>query len=275
MTARLSWKQRLNRHWRLHATAFAFTSFGVGAVVLGFTWFPLLRLVSWSEPQLRRRARLTLHHAFRLFVGLMRHTGLVSYELHGRERLLAPVPPGGRLIIANHPSLIDVVLLVSFLPEVDCIVKKALWRNPFLRWPVVWAGYIPNDEGEALVANCARVLKAGRALLVFPEGTRSRPGQPLEMRRGAAQVALAAGCEILPVSIICQPSTLTKAEKWWNIPPRRAHWNITVEPSFRASEVIPANLPPALAARRLSRYFQDFFTVRIGAPAAQNLQLPP
>lgn len=267
MSARLSWPQKLNRHWRLHATGFAFSCFGLGAVFLGFTWFPLLRLTSWREQTLRRRVRRSLHYSFRLFVGLMHQTGLITYQLQGRERLLLPPPPEGRLVIANHPSLIDVVLLGSFIPDAQCIVKQALWRNPFLRWPVAWAGYIPNDEGEALVRNCAAALATGCSLMVFPEGTRSRPGEPLCMKRGAAQIALASGCEILPVTILCNPSTLTKAEKWWQIPPSRPHWQISVEAPYRASAVIEPGLPPALAARRLTAYFHDYYSRRTGRAA--------
>ena len=70
------------------------------------------------------------------------------------------------------------------MPEVDCIVKQALWRNVFLRWPVYWAGYISNATGEGLVAACAAALREDRSLMVFPEGTRTRPGQPLAFQRG-------------------------------------------------------------------------------------------
>ena len=127
----------------------------------------------------------------------MRVLGILTYRVEGAERLRKP----GRLIVANHPTLIDVVLLVSQMPEVDCIVKRGLWRNPFLRWPVSWAGYLPNSEGEQLIEACAATLRRGHSLLVFPEGTRTVPGKPLRMQRGAAHIALAADAEILPVTI--------------------------------------------------------------------------
>ncbi|MGH6629101.1 MAG: lysophospholipid acyltransferase family protein, partial [Burkholderiales bacterium] len=168
--------------------------------------------------------------------------------------------------VANHPSLIDVVLIISLMPPVDCIVKQALWRNPFLRWPVRWAGYIPNTTPEALVEDCARTLRAGNSLLVFPEGTRTAPGQPLRFKRGAAQVALAAACEIVPITISCTAPTLTKGQKWYQVPRQRGHWVVSVDAPMRIDSFLKDS--PSVAARRLTRHLLDYYTERLGSSAA-------
>ena len=104
----------------------------------------------------------------------MRVLGILTYRVEGAERLRKP----GRLIVANHPTLLDVVLLVSQMPEVDCIVKSGLWRNPFLRWPVSWAGYLPNAAGEKLIEECsATVRRAAIRCSCFRRARRSRAGQ--------------------------------------------------------------------------------------------------
>src|SRR3546814_9151487 len=106
----------------------------------------------------------------------MRALGVSSWEIHGAERLKVP----GQLIIANHPTLIDVVLLLGYIPQTDCIVKASLFHNPFTRLPLHWAGYIGDSNPTQLVADCVATLKAGHSLMIFPEGTRSHPGQPLQ-----------------------------------------------------------------------------------------------
>lgn len=250
---------------RILATGLSFATFGIGALLLSFTWFPLLRLRHWRDDEAARRAiQRTLSAAMRRFVGLMTALGLIGWETEGLEHL----DTAGALVIANHPTLIDVVFLIGFMPEVDCIVKAALFRNPFLRWPVAWAGYIPNDDAApgALVAQCAQSLAAGRSLIIFPEGTRSVPGRPLAMRRGAAQIALAGRCPIVPVTITCEPLTLTKHSPWWQVPPRRARLRFVVEPAYAPADVIPAGLSGPLAARRLTRHFAEYYTVRLGTP---------
>ena len=250
-------RHTLDYGWRLFGTGFSFACFGLGGVLLSLTLFPLIRLVSHDRDSTRRRIQRAMHYTFRLFVWEMKTLGVISYEVSGIER----IAPRGQLIVANHPSLIDVVLLIALLPEVDCIVKQALWRNPFLRWPVAWADYIPNNgSAEELIESAAANLRAGRSLIVFPEGTRSVPGQPLNMQRGAARIALAAGAEVLPVTIICNPSTLTKAEPWYRIPPRRGHWQLRIGEPLPASDYGAAGAQSALAARRLTQHFVDYFS---------------
>jgi 1-acyl-sn-glycerol-3-phosphate acyltransferase len=154
-----------------------------------------------------------------------------------------------------------VVFLVALMPEVDCIVKQALWRNVFLRWPVVWAGYISNTSGEGLVAACAAALGAGRSLVVFPEGTRTRPGQPRTLQRGAAQIALAARRELLPVTITCEPATLYKANAWYRVPARKPHWIIAVGEPLAIDGHLSE--PPPLAARHLTQALARWFDVSV------------
>ncbi|MEK6806576.1 MAG: lysophospholipid acyltransferase family protein [Pseudomonadota bacterium] len=257
---------RLNRLWRAFGVSFAFALFGIGGLALGFLVMPLIRLTTLDPDSLRRRTQRFVHHCFRGYIALWQWMGLFSAELHHLERLRTPAGPQGRLVIANHPSLVDVVLLVSLLPEVDCIVKRSLWRNPFLRWPVLWARYIPNDEGETLVRACVERLRAGRTLLVFPEGTRTRPGEPLRMQRGAAQIALAAGCEILPVQVQCQPEFLSKRQWPWQAPMTTPHFRISIAPALTAHARPQPGEPVSLAARRLTREFMAWYAESSGAP---------
>ncbi len=255
----------LNRLWRAFGVTFAFGLFGLGGIALGFLVVPLIRLVTFNPEVMRRRTQRFVNLCFRGCIGLWQAMGLFSSELHHLQRLRTPAGPRGRLIIANHPTLIDVVFLVSLLPEVDCIVKRSLWRNPFLRWPVQWARYIPNDTGEVLVRQCVERLHAQRTLLVFPEGTRTRPGEPLHVQRGAAQIALAAGCEIVPVRVQCRPEFLSKRQWPWQAPPQKPHFCISVEPALTlCAEPLPDE-PVSVAARRLTREFLQWFTERTGA----------
>src|SRR4030095_12503216 len=201
------WRAMLDRGSRRFGTGLSFVAFGVGGTLLSVTLFPFLRFISPNRAVAQRRIGAAMRRVMGLFIWFMRSLGLLTYELRGRERLART----GLLVVANHPTLIDVAFMLWLTPDVGCVVKKALWSNPALRWPVIWAGYIPNTEGVQLVQDCRRVLESGRSLLVFPEGTRTVPGQPLTLKRGAAQVALASGADVLPVTIVCDPPFLTNS----------------------------------------------------------------
>jgi 1-acyl-sn-glycerol-3-phosphate acyltransferase len=252
--------RKLNHAWRIFATGFVFVLFGAGALFISVTMFPLLRLSTLNPDLARRRIQRGMQLTFRLYMEVMRVLGILTYTVEGAERLRQP----GRLVVANHPTLIDVVLLVSLMPAVDCIVKRGLWRNPFLRWPVAWAGYLPNTEGEELVEACAATLRQGRSLLVFPEGTRTVPGKPMHLQRGAAHIALAADAEILPVTINCDPPTLFRGNPWYRVPVRRFHMHVVVGAPVTARSFSEAGIAPARAARRLNSWLLAYYAPRGG-----------
>ncbi|MEN7527332.1 lysophospholipid acyltransferase family protein [Cupriavidus sp. 2SB] len=251
--------ERLDRMWRVCATGFCFSSFGMGGLMLRVFVFPVLSLLPWSDASRQRACRQVIHHAFRLFVWLMHTVGVIRCDvLHG-ERLRR----NGLLVVANHPSLIDVVFLMSLIPRPDCVVKSALVRNPFTRGPVLATGWVRNDVGAAMVDDCIASLRSGNNLIIFPEGTRTRPDGPLTLRRGAANVAVRGGFALTPVVIRCQPPTLTKGEKWYHVPVHRPHFVIEVHPDVPVSDWVPPGTDDSLAVRRLTQSLSEFFSREI------------
>lgn len=244
----------IDRRWRQAATGFCFAVFGSAGVVFGLTIFPLVCLPTRSAAVAKQRAQAVIQIWFNAFCRLMRVCGLISWEIHGAEKLRDK----GQMIIANHPTLIDVVLLIGHIPAVDCIVKEALFRNPFTRLPITWAGYISNSTPSQLVQDCAMTLKAGNSLLIFPEGTRSVPGQAIQIPHGTARIALESGAPVLPVTITCSPVMLTKHTPWHQVPSRPGHFRIEVGEPIDISHYLK-DAPMPIAARRLTRDWVALF----------------
>lgn len=253
--AQLAWVA--NYAWRVLATGWCFFSFSLGGLLLTLTAFPIIRLCWRDADQRRDRAQRVIHQSFRFFIGQMVWLGIMSVELRHAERLRELQ---GVLVLANHPTLIDVVLLISLMPRADCIVKEALWQNRYLGGVVRAAQYIPNRGAEQLVRDCGAALTKQRPMIVFPEGTRTVPGEPFRFQRGAAHVALATGCPMVPVILTCTPPTLTKATRWYQIPPRRFHVRLAVLEPITAQQIIAPGTEPPLASRQLTRWLQQFFT---------------
>lgn len=239
---------QLNRCWRLLATAFSFALFGVGALLLALLLAPLIRLLPWSEVRRRQLARHSIQRWVWLYVRIMRGLGLFTVEFDGVDALKQP----GVLVVANHPTLLDAVLLMAVMPNATFIVKAAMAHNPITCWIVSLAGYIPNDEvGVELVEKAAAALRTGETLMIFPEGTRTQ-GDTLTLKRGAANIALAANCPLLPVMIDCQPMTLRKGEPWYHIPVRAPHFVLRVLPLMKLEALVDRTQPPGLQARALT-----------------------
>jgi 1-acyl-sn-glycerol-3-phosphate acyltransferase len=206
-----------------------------------------MRLLPGSADAHKRRVRATFRAFMRSFVGLMSLVGVLTYEFQGAERLGRP----GQVILANHPSLIDVVFLIGFTPQATCIVKEALFHNPFTRWPVAAAGYVSNTSTLTMVERASQALREGQNVIVFPEGTRTTPGQALQFHRGAASIAVRAAAIVTPVFIRCDPTTLAKNMRWYQIPDRRVRFTFRV-----GADIDPSSLR-TVPAPRASREFNE------------------
>jgi 1-acyl-sn-glycerol-3-phosphate acyltransferase len=240
--------------WRLFATALSFGLFGIGGVLLRLLVFPLLALLPGDALVRRRRARATVSWTFRWFVEFMFRSGVLTYEVEGAERLGHP----GQLIIANHPSLIDVVVLIAFIRDANCVVKQSLWDNPAMRGPIRAAQYISNSGSLDMLDEAAEALRSGQTLIVFPEGTRTTPGQAPEFHRGAAAIALRGARIVTPVVISVTPTTLTKAEPWYRIPLRRFHLRLRVGEDIDPQQFSALGAAP-LASRKLNEHLRQHF----------------
>jgi len=233
---------------RLVTTGLCFALFGVGGALLGIVVVPILLAVPGNRAARRRRIRRMIRLAFRFFVGFMNQTGGISYSFAGAERLGRP----GQLIVANHPSLIDVVLLIAFTPDAGCVVKRAAWRNPAMVIAVSAAGYVPNGPTDLMIERATALLSAGECLIMFPEGTRTVPDHTVHFHRGAASVALRAARVVTPVFIRVEPPSLGKTMRWYQLPNPRAHFALRV-----GSDIDPVafrNGPAPIASRALNEH---------------------
>jgi len=157
-----------------------------------------------------------------------------------------------------------VVMLMSLLPNAQCIVKNQLWNHRFLGPLMRRAGYIRNDlEPEDLLAACQESLAKGQSLIIFPEGTRSEPGQAPKFRRGFANLATLAKAEMQLVTITCTPPTLIKGEPWWKVPPVRPVFRLVVGERLDADSYL--GYPHrSLAARKLVQSLERYYAEKLG-----------
>ncbi len=244
---------RLNHFWRLFGTALSFAVFGLGGLLLALTVFPFFNIFIRSQERRAKLAQRTVHASWRVYVAFMQAFGVLSIICHGAEKLRAA---RGTVVVANHPTLLDIVFLLSLMERTQCVIKAGVWRNPFMSGVVQAANYIPNlNDPVRLLRDCALALKAGNNLVIFPEGSRTKLGKKQAYQRGFAYVALTAGAPIQLVTIECQPPTLRKGEPWYKIPARQTHWiihvheRIDVAADFQASNT-------AIAVRRLCAHVE-------------------
>ena len=175
----------------------SFFVFGFNSVICGILILPPMRLVLHPRARFQKYGRAFVTLFFRFFIGFMHFFGIVDLIPDDRKKYKNI---SSKIIVANHPSLLDVVMLISMIPNADCVVNAYLKYN--ILTMVVRQLYIINSpDVDHIMRCCTETLKKGNCLIVFPEGSRTpRTGRRI-LKKGAARVSLFSDFSIIPVHI--------------------------------------------------------------------------
>lgn len=126
-----------------------------------------------------------------------------SLEKKGLENI---DPKKTYVMVSNHQSMADILILFNTFLHFKWVSKKSLFRVPLLGWNMRLNGYIPIERGsgesrEKMSQSCRNWIRKGSSILFFPEGTRSEDGALLPFKKGAFRLALETGCDVLPIVI--------------------------------------------------------------------------
>lgn len=142
-------------------------------------------------------------------------------RIEGREN----VPQGGCLIVSNHVSYMDPTTVGwAVAREIYYLGRKTLFKPPFWSWFLPICNVLPIDrDGRDIsgLRNIIKLLKAEKAVLLFPEGTRSADGALQSSEPGAGLVAIKAGVPILPVRVFGTFESLSRHQKRLRLHPIR------------------------------------------------------
>jgi len=214
------------------------------------------RILFFDTEWAHRRCQFIIHLGFRCFIEFMRVFGVLTYNIQGSERLKGL---SGTLIVANHPTLLDVVFLISMVPQALCVVKKAAWTNPFLLGIMWGAGYIQNNNSMELIEDCVQCMERGNNLVIFPEATRSVHGNPMKLKRGAASMISMRPKPFVPITITCKPPSLSKMDKWFMPAVQKMHFQINIHNTYDPGPEIIDKDELSLSNRHINRVLEKLF----------------
>ena len=172
-------------------------------VVLALIFMPFQLLLFFLTVLFDKHRRL-MHYHGSLYVTLaLMLTPIMKLKIEGWENLDRSK---SHVVIMNHQSLIDILLVFRLFYPVKMIGKKILAMIPIVGWDIFLAGHIFVDRSSRksqfrAIRRMEKILKTGDSLLVFPEGTRTTDGEIQKFRRGGFRAATETGTPVLPVVI--------------------------------------------------------------------------
>jgi 1-acyl-sn-glycerol-3-phosphate acyltransferase len=183
---------------------------------IGYAVFAVWSGLPSPRPEARRRRfQRILHRAFRGMHALVKRLDLVDFA---PESVRGRAPDVPCLLVANHPTLVDISALLATLDPVVFPVKPGLYRRFWARPLLATAGAFEGPGADpigvaAFVETAVARLQRGDRVLVFPEGTRSSGTMPDAFGRAAIEIAVRAEVPVVPISIRCEPRWLTKESR--------------------------------------------------------------
>jgi 1-acyl-sn-glycerol-3-phosphate acyltransferase len=195
---------------------------------------------------------------------LLEHICGLTIEFRGLEN----IPKGGYVIAAKHQSFLETFSLLKHAPDFAYVLKKQLMYIPIFGWYLWGAEQIAIDRARGRTAlnvlseRAVAVLRDGRQIFIFPEGTRRPPGAPPQYKQGVGHLYADSGAPCLPVAL--------NTGLYWG---RRG---FTRRPGVAIIEYLPV-IPPGLSREAFLAKLQDVVetaSARLNAEAvAQDASL--
>ena len=171
-----------------------------GSSILILVFAVIMRIVSWRE---RDPNRMETARWFRRLGRAISKLYPWRIEVSGMEN----VEPGkAYVIVSNHQSFADIPLISCVPLDAKWIGKASLFRLPIAGWMMHASGDIPVEREDSRKAaqallKCARTLRNGISVMMFPEGTRSRDGELLTFNNGPFRLAIREKTPVLPLLV--------------------------------------------------------------------------
>lgn len=229
------------------------------AMVLGLSllalicaiWTPVALVLNPLLPETTAKhiGRKAIRTGFRIYLKLLALLCGCRFDLRELDALGRQSEP--LVIVANHPSLLDAVILVSRLPNAVCIMKAGLMHNLLLGAGARMARYIVNDSPLPMIRNAIHELQGGACLVIFPEGTRTSTPPVGTCAATAGVIAARAGVPVQALMI--EMSSLYLGKRWpvW-APPK-----LPLTVSVRLGRRFDTRAQPQRFGQEIERYFQS------------------
>lgn len=241
---------------RILLVGFLFSWFGLICLVGNIIFLPLIALRLNKIKFFENIARDLVYLAWKFFIFCTKILGYLDYEFKDFDKLGKP----GQILIANHPSLLDVVFILSKVRRINCVVKSDLAKNIFLSPAIKASNYIVNDQDEELLNKSIDKLRSGDSLLIFPEGTRTK--EKISFHKAPFYIAIHGAKTLTPIFIYMHPRSLQKGVKWYKTPKIKIKYKIKIGSDLELSSFL-TDKPNTIRVKSIHKQMNEIYTKEI------------
>ena len=181
---------KLKRLYRSVMIVLLFALFGVGALFERYFVFPFQKT--------KEKNYHTLYKSWKFFVGLIEFLSIIDLKIDNPEEISKIK---NSIIVSTHPSFIDILILMSIIPNTTCFVAERLANNIFLKGMVKHLFIIEGQSTNAWISEACKKLDNGLNIIIFPMGIRHRKNEYPKIRRGASLLAQKSGKNIVALDM--------------------------------------------------------------------------
>lgn len=215
------------RLYRSLITVFMFCFFGIGGVFVRYFIFPFQKNKSENYK--------TLQQAWNFFIFLMEFFKLIKLNVSDIEKIKNIK---NSIIVSTHPSFIDVVILMSIIPNSTCFVAGKIRKNPFFKGMAELLFINEDDEIENWLNDAKNKMDEGLNIIIFPMGKRHKENEHLRIRRGASLIAEKTKKNMVLISIKEDVPYLQRSQAFYDAGDRVVNFSIKYLCELKIEEYI-------------------------------------
>ncbi len=204
--------------------------FAIGGMIIGMVVIPVSGFVLKGSGK-RNFCIKTVKTTWILLIKLISFFKIANFNYIGNFNEIE-----GKVVVASHHSLLDIVILLTALPKSVGFAKKDILKNPCMHH-IVKNLFIINDiDNSSMKEETQRAINEGFNIIIFPTGTRTLPNEEIKVHKGAAQIAINTNVDIVPITIDCDYPFLIKNHSPLDVGEKTINCKIEIRETIKISD---------------------------------------
>ena len=243
----------MNKFFRSAIVLFFLVIFGIGSCFLNFILFPIAKFFVKEENRLMFYSA-TIRLCWKFFTHLLIFSRLIKLDIKNKNEI---EQIQNKIIVATHPSFIDIIILISLIPKTTCIAKESLAKHPIMK-NILNTIFITSESNlEEFQKQTKQMLDEGFNVIIFPSGIRHRKNEFPKIKKGAALIAINSKKNIVPLKFYTDADFLFINQPIWSAGENTVTFSIEKCSEIDISTEMQKSTDPIIIKRNITKLIEN------------------